>query len=99
MKKTSCLVLICLFSAASLLSCDKRALDSDKSKVSYGIGLQFANDIKSRNIDLDIKAFRMAVEDVFSGRENRISDDELKMAFQTYSQTLMKSVKRNRKRT
>ena len=90
MKKTSCLLLICLFSAASVLSCDKHALDSDKSKVSYGIGLQFAGDIKSRNIDLDIKAFRMAVEDVFSGREKRISDDELRMAFQNYSQTLMK---------
>jgi FKBP-type peptidyl-prolyl cis-trans isomerase len=90
MNRILCLVFAGLFAAMGLASCQKAALDSDASRVSYGIGLQVARDLKGRGIDLDLEAFQSALEDVFSGKESRISDEDLRQAFMNYSQTMMK---------
>ncbi len=74
----------------SMISCGSANLDTDIAKVSYGIGTQFANDMKNRGFELDMKAFNQAVEDVLKGKESRISDADIRMAFQKVSEELMK---------
>ncbi|MBN2079843.1 MAG: FKBP-type peptidyl-prolyl cis-trans isomerase [Spirochaetes bacterium] len=81
---------ILLVLVISMISCGSANLDSDISKVSYGIGTQFANDMKNRGFELDMKAFNQAVKDVLGGKESRISDDDIRAAFQKVSEELMK---------
>jgi FKBP-type peptidyl-prolyl cis-trans isomerase FkpA len=66
------------------------SLTSDNAKVSYGIGMQFANDMKNRGMEIDMKAFSQAVEDVYKGKKNRLTDDELRTAFQKVSEAMIK---------
>jgi FKBP-type peptidyl-prolyl cis-trans isomerase len=79
----SCLIIIFVVSCSA-------SLNSDNSKVSYGIGMQFANDMKNRGMDIDMKAFNLAVEDVFKGKKNRLTDEELRTAFQKVSEEMIK---------
>jgi len=81
--------LICFLLVLSAVSC-KANLSSDNAKVSYGIGMQFAKDMKNRGMDLDMKAFNLAVEDVFKGTKSRLTDDEIRTAFQKISEEMMK---------
>ncbi|MBP7737910.1 MAG: FKBP-type peptidyl-prolyl cis-trans isomerase [Spirochaetes bacterium] len=81
--------LICFLLVLSAVSC-KANLSSDNAKVSYGIGMQFAKDMKNRGMDLDMKAFNLAVEDVFKGTKSRLTDDEIRAAFQKISEEMMK---------
>ncbi|MBN1497651.1 MAG: FKBP-type peptidyl-prolyl cis-trans isomerase [Spirochaetes bacterium] len=82
--------IICsLFVIFTVSSCSAN-LSSDNSKVSYGIGTQFARDMKNRGMELDMNAFNLAVEDVMKGRESRLKDEEIRNAFQKLSEELMK---------
>lgn len=90
MRFRSSVLLLCILTALSAVSCKKADLGSDKAKVSYGMGLRFAEDMKNRGIELDMKAFNQAVEDVSQGRENRLTDEELQTAFMNFSQAVMK---------
>lgn len=80
------LVVIMLFSVSSCTA----GLDSDSAKVSYGLGTQFANDMKNRGFEIDIKAFVQAVEDVYKGQKSRLTDEEIRTAFQKVSEGMMK---------
>ncbi len=73
----------------SAVSCNAN-LGSDKAKVSYGIGTQFARDMKNRGMELDMKAFNQAVEDVYKGTKSRLTDEEIRTAFQKISEEMMK---------
>ncbi|HNR88059.1 MAG TPA: FKBP-type peptidyl-prolyl cis-trans isomerase [Spirochaetota bacterium] len=77
-----------LLGALPVTSC-KASLDSDTAKVSYGLGMQFANDMKNRGFEIDIKAFVQAVEDVYKGQKSRIADEEIRAAFQKVSEGMM----------
>ena len=89
MKATRIAQFLCILSVVFVVSCTA-SLTSDNAKVSYGIGMQFANDMKNRGMDIDMKAFSQAVDDVFKGRKNRLTDDELRIAFQKVSEEMMK---------
>ena len=89
MKLTRIAQLPCCLFVIFVVSCSA-SLSSDNAKVSYGIGMQFANDMKNRGMDIDMKAFTLAVEDVFKGKKNRLTDEELKTAFQKVSGEMMK---------
>ncbi len=79
----------CFFIIFTVSSCSAN-LSSDNAKVSYGIGTQFAKDMKGRGMELDMKAFNLAVEDVMKGKESRIKDEDIRNAFQKLSEELMK---------
>lgn len=81
--------LICCVCVFSLASCGA-SLTSDKSKVSYGIGMQFARDAKMRGMEIDIKAFAQAYDDIMSGKKSRLTDDEIRSAFQKITEEMMK---------
>ena len=77
---------VCMF---PLVSCGA-SLTNDKSKVSYGIGMQFARDAKNRGMEIDLKAFAQAYDDVMSGKKARLTDDEIREAFQKVTEEMMK---------
>ena len=52
---------ICCLFVFRLVSCNA-SLSSDNSKVSYGIGMQFAKDMKNRGMEIDMKAFNQALK-------------------------------------
>jgi FKBP-type peptidyl-prolyl cis-trans isomerase len=89
MKLLHCLGLISFLLVFSAVSCGAN-LSSDNAKVSYGVGMQFAKDMKNRGMDIDMKAFNQAVEDVYKGTKSRLTDDEIRTAFQKVSEEMMK---------
>jgi FKBP-type peptidyl-prolyl cis-trans isomerase len=89
MKSLHFLGLIGFLFIFSAISCNAN-LGSDNAKVSYGIGMQFAKDMKNRGMDIDMKAFNQAVEDVFKGNKSRLTDEEIRNAFQKISEEMMK---------
>ncbi len=61
-------------------------LDSNKQKISYIMGLQTANQIKSQGVDLDVNAFAMAVKDSLADKPSRLDKTEISKAVEQYQQ-------------
>lgn len=70
------LIFICSAHAADL--------DSNKQKISYIIGLQTANQIKSQGMDLDLESFTMAVKDSLAGKPARLDQAEITKTVEQY---------------
>jgi len=63
-------------------------LSSDAAKLGYTFGAQIASDMKRQNLDKDLDAEAMfaAFKDIFSGKEPRLSPDEMQGAQVTYQE-------------
>lgn len=59
---------------------DGIALDSDKKRISYAIGLSTAQSILRQGVDVDLTAFTLGVRDALDGSQPRISEAEYKQA-------------------
>jgi FKBP-type peptidyl-prolyl cis-trans isomerase FklB len=56
---------------------------TDKERISYAVGLQFAqNVLKRSDLDLDPKATAMAIQDVLSGTKPKLTTDEIRAAME-----------------
>ena len=73
-------LLICCTIPTLVLAKGEAKLDTDKSKYSYTIGVQFAQQIKQQNIDLDIDATVQALKDILSGKDSKLSDEQMNAA-------------------
>jgi FKBP-type peptidyl-prolyl cis-trans isomerase FklB len=71
-----------------LFTCSVHAgdLDSNKKKISYIMGFQTANQIKTQGIDLDIDAFTMAIKDSLAGNPPRLNQAEISEVVKQYQQ-------------
>ena len=54
------------------------SLDTHQKKVSYLVGLETANDWSSRGVPLDSEALALAIQDVLSGKKDRLSEEQIK---------------------
>ncbi len=61
-------------------------LTTDKQRLSYVVGYQIGQNLKSQHMDIDPKAFSQAVEDVLSGTPAKLTDDEMHAAVVAYQQ-------------
>ncbi len=61
-------------------------LDNNKKKISYIMGFQTANQIKSQGMDIDIDAFALAIKDSLAGKPPRLSQAEITDTVQQYQQ-------------
>jgi len=52
--------------------------------------MQFARDAKMRGMEIDIKAFAQAYDDIMSGKKSKLTDDEIRSAFQKITEEMMK---------
>jgi FKBP-type peptidyl-prolyl cis-trans isomerase FklB len=72
-----------LLIAASILSligetAAANELETDTQKLSYIIGYQFGHSMQQQGIDLDKKAFMLAIEDALSKTPSRLSSEQVK---------------------
>ncbi|MEQ1664535.1 MAG: FKBP-type peptidyl-prolyl cis-trans isomerase [Bdellovibrionales bacterium] len=65
-----------------LTACDKIDIKDEKTKYSYAIGLQVAQNVKRQNIPIDIKAFTAAMNDVLNDKKLQLSQEETGQALQ-----------------
>ena len=73
---------VALLPHGPLMAQDASALDTDKARASYGLGLQIGQQLAERiTTDVDTVAFTLAIRDVLDGTEPRLTDEELEAAF------------------
>ena len=58
----------------------KIELKDDKAKESYSVGYQFGQNLKKLETDLDANVLSAAIRDALSGKESRLSDEEMRAA-------------------
>ena len=58
----------------------KIELKDDKAKESYSVGYQFGQNLKKMETDLDANVLSAAIRDALSGKESRLSDEEMRAA-------------------
>ncbi len=78
-------------SAAFQLGCEKKAkLDSDMGKVSYAIGQQIGNNMKSQQIEIDAETLAASIKDATTGKESKMKPEEMQAALQKLQEGIMK---------
>ena len=55
----------------------KVELKDDKSKESYSVGYQFGQNLKKMKADLDAEVLSEGIEDALSGKESRLTEEEM----------------------
>ncbi len=65
-------------------------LDTDRQKLSYAIGLQIAQGLVRQGIEIDTKAFVMAIDDIIAGRPPQIPKEDLEALMQRQQQEAKK---------
>jgi FKBP-type peptidyl-prolyl cis-trans isomerase len=80
---TRILPMVAVSSALLLSFCsteEKIELKDDKAKESYSVGYQFGQNLKKMQTDLDAQVLSAAIRDALSGKESRLSDEEMRAA-------------------
>lgn len=63
---------------------------SDKEKLSYAIGAQFARNIQQQPFDLDTDTFVQAIRDTLNGKDLKLSADEIRQVLVDYQHQQIK---------
>jgi len=66
------------------------ALNTDKKKISYAIGLQLGNDFKRGGLDIDTNALKLAIDDMLSGKAPQLTEKELADTMNLFREQQMK---------
>ncbi|MBL0709081.1 MAG: FKBP-type peptidyl-prolyl cis-trans isomerase [Sulfurimonas sp.] len=98
MKKT--ILTLTISSALLLTACfdekkelkkeDVTALKTQEQKVAYVIGSQLGKQLLMSKDDLDLDAMKLAIQDVFSGTKQRLSNEDMSKAMELYAKTKQK---------
>lgn len=88
-KKTVVALMIGYMISSSALAAEGE-LTTDQQKFSYGIGLQIGQTLLRQGIQIDVRAFSLAVEDALAGKEPRISQKELQAVFEKQQEQMNK---------
>lgn len=92
MRKRHLLTLTCICVVSSNVSAEEAVkLDTDRKKLSYAIGVQVAQSLARQEVDLDPRAFSLAVEDMIAGREPRIPREEFQALLEKQRATMLKA--------
>ena len=74
-----------LFSAVSLYAAEEMTLKTPKDKLSYIIGVQIGNDLKSQSIDVDPALVSKGLQDLLLGKTLLVGDQEAKDIIAAFS--------------
>ena len=75
--------------ALPLAAAEPEKLETTEQIVSYGIGMQIARSLMEQDVTIvDIDVIALAIDDIMSGREPRISSDRLQEAQGEYRQLI-----------
>lgn len=81
--------LIAIAALTFSVGCTKK-LDTDKKKASYAIGQQIGQNLKNQNIEVDSDTLAMAVNDSASGKESKLTKEQIQEAMAKLQETTMK---------
>lgn len=72
-------------------SCTQKGkeLKTDKDKVSYAIGQDIGNTMKTREIDIDPEILGQSIQDVLSGKPSKLTPEEIQKTMQAFQQAQM----------
>ena len=73
-----------LFSAVNVYAAEEVTLKTPKDKLSYIIGVQIGNDLKSQSVDVDPVLVNKGMQDSIAGNKLLISDQEAKDIIAAY---------------
>jgi len=65
---------------------DKPALEDQKSKMSYAIGMNIGNNIKRGAVELDVDVLSGAIKDALAGKQPKLTDQQAQEAIMAYQQ-------------
>jgi len=63
-------------------------LDTPKSRISYTIGVNIGQDFKTQKMDVDADILLMGMKDSLTGKELRLTDEEMVSEIQTFQQEM-----------
>jgi FKBP-type peptidyl-prolyl cis-trans isomerase FklB len=78
---------------------DTQPLTDQKSKVSYSIGVNIGKNLKSGGYDVDLDIMQSAMKDVLSGKDLRLTDEQMREAMSSVQQELRAKRDEERKKT
>lgn len=86
------LLIILIVSILSVSACAKKdaKLETDQQKLSYAIGHNIAQNLKKQNLELDTVALYAAFEDILSGKDSRLSQEDMRNAIMGFQRKKMK---------
>ena len=67
-------------------------LDTPKSRISYTIGVNIGQDFKTQKMDVDADVLLMGMKDSLTGKELRLTDEEMVAEIQTFQQEMQAKV-------
>ena len=73
-----------------LNAADAVELKDLKARSSYAIGLKIGRDFKQQGLDIDAKALGAAVDDIFAGRKEALSETEVRAVLDELRETMTK---------
>jgi FKBP-type peptidyl-prolyl cis-trans isomerase len=76
---------------------EKIELKDDKAKESYSVGYQFGDNLKKMKTDLDAEVLGAAIQDALSGKESRLSDEEMRAAVASLQQRTVAAMQASKK--
>ncbi|MHB8520654.1 MAG: FKBP-type peptidyl-prolyl cis-trans isomerase [Limisphaerales bacterium] len=85
MKKIVIAALSLGFLISPLQAEDKLELKTEKEKVSYGYGVNYAKFIKLHGLEIDLDVFARAVRDVLAGKEPLLTEQQMRDSLTAYA--------------
>ncbi|NLE29099.1 MAG: FKBP-type peptidyl-prolyl cis-trans isomerase [Phycisphaerae bacterium] len=73
------------------------AFANEKDQVSYALGFQIGNDLKSNNIDINVDVFAKAIKDVMGDKKLAMSQEEIITALTNFQQKMRAQAEANLK--
>jgi len=83
------LLLLSLILLASPAWAASPSLKSEKSRVSYILGMQMGTNLKRQNVELDLAAINAGLSDGMKGKKSKISEDEMRKVMDAFRQKMM----------
>ena len=83
------IVILLLVLSAGITRVDAQTM-TDKEKLSYAIGAQFAHNIKQQPFELDTNTFVEAIRDTLDGKDMKLTPDEIRQVLVAYQQQQIK---------
>ena len=68
---------------------ENTVLKTQRDKVSYGIGMEIGNSLKSQSIDIDSDILARGVKDMLSGKEPLMTDQEFRETMTNFKDEMM----------
>jgi FKBP-type peptidyl-prolyl cis-trans isomerase FklB len=68
---------------------EKTAFTDDKSKISYGIGMNIAANLKRSGVDVDVDVLAGAIKDVLTGKQTKLTEEQAREALMNYQKQVM----------